>query len=595
MIPIIRLNHTGQYQCEVEALQKSIRRSSNWTEVTVGELFLGVHITAQPSEIVWEGETLTLHCAAQLKNSAHKLQYRYVREGRVVKSSWEDTYTIKVKQGDEGKYHCEAEAAGKGIYSTSNEVEITVTEHPKPAVTQEPVWERLYFGEPVILRCGLSVDFPRLEYLWFKDSLGSPVTNTSDHTIHRNTLRISSVLRSDRGQYRCLVQRGQPPQSTHPSDPVLLNVSDEPPRVWLSLSPEWTVLFPKESVTLRCGLTGDSSAGQYNWYRAAEGKATEPVQCQKTNGDNCLVTFKDKSHNGLYWCEAQTEGERSASVHIRVVDHKVILQTPPLPLTEGDNVTLVCRDKSTFRNDSAYTFFKDNKTLSDTTQNILRISPVRKDAEGIYRCQHSLDSEEVQISVRDLFSRVTLLVSPGGSVQEGEPVNLTCDAEMSGYVRPLVLYSFRNGELLSERSGSALYPIDTLNQTLTGSYSCAAETPHGFQKNSTGVTITLAALPPESCWLMVRTFGGGALCLISLSVILILHCRRAKITGKCHPAKREYPSEIIELKNQVCGADRLQASQEAEEFSPDFTQTCACLGHEGDFPSTQIYVEISHL
>ncbi|MBN3301570.1 FCGR1 protein, partial [Amia calva] len=199
------LTHTGRYWCRAGRGEPPFNLNhTRAVRIQVSELFLGVHITAQPSETVWEGETLTLHCAAQLKNSAHKLQYRYVREGRVVKSSWEDTYTIKVRQGDGGKYHCEAEAAGKGIYSTSNDVEITVT------------------------------------------------------------------------------------------------------------------------------------------------------------------------------------------------DHKVILQTPPLPLTEGDNVTLVCRDKST-----SSSFYKDNKKLlSDTTQNILRISPVRKDAEGMYRCQHSLDSEEVQISVR---------------------------------------------------------------------------------------------------------------------------------------------------------------------------------------------------
>ncbi|XP_066578187.1 Fc receptor-like protein 2 [Amia ocellicauda] len=313
MIPIIRLNHIGQYQCEVEVPQKSIRRSSNWTKVTVGELFTKPVLWVRPGNSVIEGDSVTLHCDSQLNSKAQDMKLQ-------------------------------------------------------------------------------------LEYLWFKDRLGSPVTNTSDHSVDGNILQISSVLRSDWGQYKCLVQRGQPPQSSYPSNPFFLNIS----------------------------------------Y------------------------------------------------------HKVILQTPPLPLTEGDNVTLVCRDKST-----SSSFYKDNKKLlSDTTQNILRISPVRKDAEGIYRCQHSQDSEEVQISVRDLFSRVTLLVSPGGSVQEGEPVNLTRDAETSGYVRPLVLYSFfRDGELLSERSGSALYSIDALNQTLTGSYSCAAETPHGFQKNSTGVTITLQVFP----------------------------------------------------------------------------------------------------
>ncbi|MBN3304934.1 FCGR1 protein, partial [Amia calva] len=268
------------------------------------------------------------------------------------------------------------------------------TDPPETRVTLLPPRRQLFTGDNVTLICDVGNYSTGWRYSWYKDSTQSPALHGGDTAGTRYTVHSAALSHS--GQYWCRVGREDASFHLNYSQPVSLQVTDEPPRVRLSLSPEWTVLFPKESVTLRCGLTGDSSAGQYNWYRAAEGKATEPVQCQKTNGDNCLVTFKDKSHNGLYWCEAQPEGERSASVHIRVVDHKVILQTPPLPLTEGDNVTLVCRDKST-----SSSFYKDNKKLlSDTTQNILRISPVRKDAEGIYRCQHSLDSEEVQISVR---------------------------------------------------------------------------------------------------------------------------------------------------------------------------------------------------
>nr|XP_015201472.1 PREDICTED: Fc receptor-like protein 3 isoform X3 [Lepisosteus oculatus] len=529
-IPVIRRNHTGQYWCEVEAVGTGIRKRSNETGITVRELFHRISLTVLPLGPVWEGETLTLHCTVQLNTPAHtpELQYTYIKDGRVLRSRPEDRHSVPaVRLKDSGKYLCGVEAQGKGIQAMSSVVEVNVTERPKPRVTQEPAWEKLYYGEPVTLRCLLSQHFHSVEYLWFRGDLRSPVFHTTEHSVNGNSLQISSVVLSDQGQYLCLVHRGRPTQYSQPSDPFLLNVSVDPSKATLRLHPDWTVLFPAESVTMGCRLGGDSSRRQYSWYRVTAG-GTESVQCQWENGKNCQVTFRDESHSGLYWCEAQSGQERSKSVHFRVLDRRLVLQTAPQPLTEGQTLTLQCR----VRNESSqqivgYMFYKDNETLKHTG-NITTIGPVKKRDKGLYRCRVTYTggsgdkSQPVLISIRDLFSQVTLRASPGARVQEGEPLNLTCEAELTGYYSSPLSYSFfRDGQPVVEGSSSALYSMAKVNRTLTGSYSCAVEAEHRIRKNSTITAVTLAV----SWWAVARLAGGGSLCLISLCAVLMLHCR----------------------------------------------------------------------
>uniref|UniRef100_W5LX39 Ig-like domain-containing protein n=1 Tax=Lepisosteus oculatus TaxID=7918 RepID=W5LX39_LEPOC len=410
------LSHTGQYWCQAARGQKPFYLNpSQPISLIVLELFHRISLTVLPLGPVWEGETLTLHCTVQLNTPAHtpELQYTYIKDGRVLRSRPEDRHSVPaVRLKDSGKYLCGVEAQGKGIQAMSSVVEVNVTERPKPRVTQEPAWEKLYYGEPVTLRCLLSQHFHSVEYLWFRGDLRSPVFHTTEHSVNGNSLQISSVVLSDQGQYLCLVHRGRPTQYSQPSDPFLLNVSVDPSKATLRLHPDWTVLFPAESVTMGCRLGGDSSRRQYSWYRVTAG-GTESVQCQWENGKNCQVTFRDESHSGLYWCEAQSGQERSKSVHFRVLDRRLVLQTAPQPLTEGQTLTLQCR----VRNESSqqivgYMFYKDNETLKHTG-NITTIGPVKKRDKGLYRC------------------RVTYT---GGSGDKSQPVLISIRGERSDHV-----------------------------------------------------------------------------------------------------------------------------------------------------------------
>ncbi|XP_069044335.1 Fc receptor-like protein 5 [Lepisosteus oculatus] len=326
-------------------------------------------------------------------------------------------------------------------------------------------------------------------------------------------------------------------ETLYSGEPVTLRL--DPPKATLTLQPDWTVLFPAESLTMGCRLGGDSSRRQYSWYRVTAG-GTESVQCQWENGTNCQVTFRDESHSGLYWCEAQSGQERSKSVHFSVLDQSLILQTPPQPLTEGQTLTLQCRERKS--QGKRYEFYKDNEALTPDNGNTVTISAVKKRNEGLYRCQRSkASSQPVLISVRDLFSQVTLRASPGARVQEGEPVNLTCEAELTGYYSSPLSYSFfRDGQPVVEGSSSALYSMAKVNWTLTGSYSCVVEAEHRIRKNSAVTAVTLAV----SWWTVARLAGGGSLCLISLCAVLMLHCRAQTSgeTGSLQPVQTNQPT-----------------------------------------------------
>nr|XP_024000553.1 CD166 antigen homolog A-like [Salvelinus alpinus] len=66
----------------------------------------------------------------------------------------------------------------------------------------------------------------------------------------------------------------------------------------------------------------------------------------------------------------------------------VILESPALPVTEGDSVTLRCRYKGTPSNLTA-DFYKDGSLIRNETTGEMTIPSVSKSDEGLYKCTNS--------------------------------------------------------------------------------------------------------------------------------------------------------------------------------------------------------------
>ncbi|XP_041092786.1 carcinoembryonic antigen-related cell adhesion molecule 6-like isoform X2 [Polyodon spathula] len=139
----------------------------------------------------------------------------------------------------------------------------------------------------------------------------------------------------------------------------------------------------------------------------------------------------------------------------------------------------------------------------NVTDDSYTISAAAGSDQGQYWCRvqrgdparHSQLSDPVRLNITELFSRVTLTASPGATVEEGEALNLTCEAAVNKLPRPQLHYSIlRDGEPVTNSTDSALYSTASTEKSHTGSYTCAVES-QGVRKSSTDLLITV-----ESSW-----------------------------------------------------------------------------------------------
>uniref|UniRef100_A0AAZ3P554 Ig-like domain-containing protein n=1 Tax=Oncorhynchus tshawytscha TaxID=74940 RepID=A0AAZ3P554_ONCTS len=239
-----------------------------------------------------------------------------------------------------GVYWCES---GSGKHS--NAVNITV---PSPAL---PVTE----GDSVTLRCRYQGTLSDLTADFYKDGSLIRTETTGEMTI-------PAVSKSDEGLYKCTNSEGESPEILfHPAS--------------LIVSPDSSQFLKYESVSLsceRCTLYRECSDCGIKWG--------------KPQGSSCIV-YLIPSHSGVYWCESGS-GERSNTVNITVPAGAVILESPALPVTKGDSVTLRCRYQGTL-SDLTADFYKDGSLIRTETTGEMTIPAVSKSDEGLYKCTNS--------------------------------------------------------------------------------------------------------------------------------------------------------------------------------------------------------------
>ncbi|XP_023201933.1 high affinity immunoglobulin gamma Fc receptor I-like [Xiphophorus maculatus] len=166
----------------------------------------------------------------------------------------------------------------------------------------------------------------------------------------------------------------------------------------LTVSPSRSQFFEYESVTLICedGWTVRRNTSRGTRKRCEDGWG-------EADGSTCNMTFMHPSDTGLYWCESMSgSSSSSSSIQLSVSGGSVILQSPVLPVMEGDDVTLSCRAKNPTHNLPA-AFYKDGSFIGDETTGNKILNSVKKSDEGLYKCNvkgHG-ESPSSRISVKE--------------------------------------------------------------------------------------------------------------------------------------------------------------------------------------------------
>ncbi|XP_054457915.1 low affinity immunoglobulin gamma Fc region receptor III-A-like [Anoplopoma fimbria] len=152
----------------------------------------------------------------------------------------------------------------------------------------------------------------------------------------------------------------------------------------LRIVPDRLQFFEYESVSFHCeGLSGSTLRGT----RVNKELITKfPIDIKRTPTLTGTIQQAYESDSGVYWCENE-RGEKSNTVNITITTGSVILDSPALPVKEGDNVTLRCRSK-TNSIDFTADFFKGGSRKSDSSRE-MPINNVSKSDEGLYNCSIS--------------------------------------------------------------------------------------------------------------------------------------------------------------------------------------------------------------
>uniref|UniRef100_A0A669CH94 Ig-like domain-containing protein n=1 Tax=Oreochromis niloticus TaxID=8128 RepID=A0A669CH94_ORENI len=154
----------------------------------------------------------------------------------------------------------------------------------------------------------------------------------------------------------------------------------------LTVSPSSSQLFKGDFVSLSCE-EDDSSAG---WTLRRNTSKQQRTQCGSTwgkpAGSSCNITMM-LHDSGVYWCESR-EGPISNMVNLTVTGGSVILQSPVLPVMEGDDVTLLCKTETTPSNLPA-AFYKDGSLIRKQPTGHMTIQHVSRSDEGLYKCDIS--------------------------------------------------------------------------------------------------------------------------------------------------------------------------------------------------------------
>ncbi|XP_039678259.1 killer cell immunoglobulin-like receptor 2DS1 [Perca fluviatilis] len=157
-------------------------------------------------------------------------------------------------------------------------------------------------------------------------------------------------------------------------------------QVSLTVSPSSSQIFQGQSVSLSCE-EDNSSAG---WTLRRNTSDETRTQCGdgwgRPAGSICNISSMVEWYSGVYWCESR-EGATSNSINITVPGGPVILQSPVLPVTEGEDLTLTCKTKMSFKLPAG--FYKDGSFIRTEPAGHMTIHHVSRSDEGLYKCNIS--------------------------------------------------------------------------------------------------------------------------------------------------------------------------------------------------------------
>eukprot|EP00064_Thunnus_orientalis_P018519 superscaffoldBa00004299_g18620 len=309
----------------------------------------------------------------------------------------------------------------------------------------------------------------------------------------------------------------------------------------VTVAPNKSQYFEYEKMSVSCEQFG---SGEWRvWRYATKGLLSRcGVDWGSETSSTCVINTVKQSDSGVYWCESKhRESSNAVSITVKT-GGSLILQSPALPVMEGDDVTLYCKTKTS--NPSA-DFYKNGSHIRTEPTGQMTIHHVSKSDEGLYKCNISShrESSPSWLRMKEDSVPATLTVTPDSSqLFEYESLSLSCgeNSSSTGWkVRRAVVTPDNNTYEISscgDKWGTVTVfgcTIQTAKQPDSAIYWC--ESAARQRSNSASITVhglsTAEASHHSSFMLRIISFV-VACCPYCISTILMVSSYRHKPTGR---------------------------------------------------------------
>ncbi|XP_008433346.1 Fc receptor-like protein 5 [Poecilia reticulata] len=161
--------------------------------------------------------------------------------------------------------------------------------------------------------------------------------------------------------------------------------------------PNRSQFFLHDSVSLSCVDSENSS----DWTVKRNTTESKTADWGKRNGSRRVINAVYLFDSGRYWCQSRA-GTCSEVINVTVTDGPVILQSPVLPVAEGEAVILRCIRNQASSSSNFTEFYKNGLLIGSSSTGSITIRDVSESDEGLYKCSipGAGESPESWLSVR---------------------------------------------------------------------------------------------------------------------------------------------------------------------------------------------------
>ncbi|XP_026107239.1 B-cell receptor CD22-like [Carassius auratus] len=332
LLQSVRREDAGRYSCGVQGhtyISPAVQLNVTYPPKCVS-------VSISPSDIIVEGDSVTLICSSDSNSPAEMSWFK----GRTFVGSGKIYSILKISSDHSGEYKCKSSNEHGEKYSEA--VTLNVMYAPKSASVSIFQFGQFLEGDSVTLICSSDSNPPALNFSWFQENQSSSVGSGQSF----------SALQS--GRFYCEAHNQHGSQR---SDAVTMDRQYPPKSVSVSISPS-DIIVEGDSVTMSCSSYSNPPA-EMSWFKGGTFVGSGRIYS---------ISKISSHHSGEYKCKSSNKhGEKySDAVTLNVMyppksASVSIIQSGQF--LEGDSVTLICSSDS---NPPALNFswFKENQISS---------------------------------------------------------------------------------------------------------------------------------------------------------------------------------------------------------------------------------------